>query len=168
MVQTHDQLARAELNPVQTLLEITGAYALPRCLHVVADLGVADVLDETPCTATDLADAVKADPDALGRVLRPSMTSEVMIAAEIQLSGVTTQPTRGCPRSSPETGTARAVRSATRRQVHASDVLVAAAALPIQARAHIQAEKRLYDELAKLSRRLAELEEHQERQSGSS
>jgi hypothetical protein len=43
MVQTQDELVTAELKPVQTLLEITGAYALPRCLHVVADLGVADV-----------------------------------------------------------------------------------------------------------------------------
>jgi hypothetical protein len=70
MVQTQDQLASAELNPVRTLLEITGGYALPRCLHVVAELGVADVLDEAPCTAEELARSVSADPDALGRVLR--------------------------------------------------------------------------------------------------
>ncbi len=70
MVQTQDQLTSTELNPVRTLLEITGGYALPRCLHVIAELGVADVLDETPCTAAELARAVSADPDALGRVLR--------------------------------------------------------------------------------------------------
>jgi hypothetical protein len=51
-------------------LDLAGAYALPRCLHVVADLGVADVLDETPRTAAELAQTAKADPDALGRVLR--------------------------------------------------------------------------------------------------
>src|SRR5204862_5284029 len=51
-------------------LDLAGAYALPRCLHVVADLGVADALGETPRTAADLAAAVSADPDALGRVLR--------------------------------------------------------------------------------------------------
>jgi hypothetical protein len=70
MVQIHEELAQAEVNPVQTVLNLAGAYALPRCLHVVADLGVADVLDETPRTAADLAGAVKADPDALSRVLR--------------------------------------------------------------------------------------------------
>src|ERR1700730_18563608 len=70
MVQIDEKLAPAEVNPVQTVLDLAGAYALPRCLHVVADLGVADVLDDTPRTAVDLAEAVKADPDALGRVLR--------------------------------------------------------------------------------------------------
>jgi O-methyltransferase domain len=53
-----------------TLLDIAGGYPLSRCLHVVADLGVADALDETPSTAADLAAAVGAHPDALGRVLR--------------------------------------------------------------------------------------------------
>ena len=37
---------------------------------MVADLGVADALDETPRTAADLAASVGAHPDALGRVLR--------------------------------------------------------------------------------------------------
>lgn len=57
-------------NPVHTLLEISGGYCLARCLHVVADLGVADVLDETPRSPADLAAGVGADPDALSRVLR--------------------------------------------------------------------------------------------------
>jgi hypothetical protein len=70
MVQIHEELGQAEVNPVLTVLDLAGAYALPRCLHVVADLGVADVLDDTPRTAADIAEAVKADPDALGRVLR--------------------------------------------------------------------------------------------------
>lgn len=60
-----------EPNPVSTLLQIAGGYCLSRCLHVVADLGVADVLDEgTSQPAADLAKAVGAHPDALGRVLR--------------------------------------------------------------------------------------------------
>src|ERR1700730_10786939 len=70
MVQIDEKLAPAEVNPVQADLDLAGAYALPRCLHVVSDLGVADALDEAPRTAADLATAVKADPDALGRVLR--------------------------------------------------------------------------------------------------
>ncbi|MGH2618792.1 MAG: methyltransferase family protein [Thermomicrobiales bacterium] len=59
-----------EPNPFYTLIQIAGGYCLPRCLHVVADLGVADVLDETPRTAADLAASVGAHPDALGRVMR--------------------------------------------------------------------------------------------------
>jgi hypothetical protein len=82
MVQTQDQLARTELNPVQTLLEITGAYALPRCLHVIADLGVADVLDETPRTPAELAAAVGAHPDALGRILSLLSAYDVFMVRE--------------------------------------------------------------------------------------
>jgi len=59
-----------ELNPFSTLQLIAGGYCLPRCLHVVADLGVADALAEVPLSAADLAEAVGAHPDALGRVLR--------------------------------------------------------------------------------------------------
>ena len=57
-------------DPVSTVLQIAGGHCLPRCLHVIADLGVADALDETPRTAAHLAASVGAQPDALGRVLR--------------------------------------------------------------------------------------------------
>ena len=57
-------------NPFDTLLQIAGGYCLSRSLHVVADLGVADALDETPRSAAELAASVGAHPDALGRVLR--------------------------------------------------------------------------------------------------
>ena len=59
-----------EPNPFETLTHMAGGYCLPRCLHVVADLGVADVLDDTSRTAAELAAEVTAHPDALGRVLR--------------------------------------------------------------------------------------------------
>ncbi len=59
-----------ETNPFAALQQIAGGYALARCLHVVADLGVADVLDGAPRTAADLASDVGAHADALGRVLR--------------------------------------------------------------------------------------------------
>lgn len=59
-----------EPNPFATLQQMAGGYCLPRCLHVVADLGVADALDDAPQTAAHLAAAVGADEDALGRVLR--------------------------------------------------------------------------------------------------
>lgn len=57
-------------NPFDTLQQIAGGYCVARCLHVVADLDVADCLDASPRTARELAGDVGADPDALGRVLR--------------------------------------------------------------------------------------------------
>ena len=57
-------------NPVLSILQIAGGYCLSRCLHVVADLGVADALDDTPRTAADLAVEVGAHPDSLDRALR--------------------------------------------------------------------------------------------------
>src|SRR5262245_6981945 len=35
-------------NPFDTLMTMAGGACLPRCLHVVADLGVADALDDEP------------------------------------------------------------------------------------------------------------------------
>ena len=69
-ITENGQIAVVEPNPVQTVLKVSGGYVLPRCLHVVADLGVADILDETPRTAPELAADIGAHPDALGRVLR--------------------------------------------------------------------------------------------------
>ena len=63
-------MVETETNPFATLTQIAGGYCLPRSLHAVADLGVADALDEESRTADDLAAAVGAHPDALGRVLR--------------------------------------------------------------------------------------------------
>ena len=57
-------------NPVETLLQLAAGYYLPRCLHAVANLGVADVLDNTPQPVAALAQATGADPAALDRVLR--------------------------------------------------------------------------------------------------
>ncbi|HEU5101900.1 MAG TPA: methyltransferase [Roseiflexaceae bacterium] len=59
-----------EPNPFTTVLQIAGGYCLPRCLHIVADLGVADALDDAPRTAAEIAESVGAHPDALGRALR--------------------------------------------------------------------------------------------------
>jgi hypothetical protein len=59
-----------EPDPFNTVIQMAGGYCVPRCLHVVAELGVADALDETPRTAADLAASVGAHPDALGRVMR--------------------------------------------------------------------------------------------------
>lgn len=60
----------SEPNPFEALRQIAGGYCLSRALHVVANLAVADTLDETPRTAAELATSVGAHPEALGRVLR--------------------------------------------------------------------------------------------------
>jgi hypothetical protein len=59
-----------EINPFETLRQISGGYCLARAVHVLAELNVADALGETPQSAVELAEAVGANPDALFRVLR--------------------------------------------------------------------------------------------------
>jgi hypothetical protein len=57
-------------NPANTLLELSMVYAVPRCLYAIADIGVADALDDTPRTAAELAASTGSDANALGRALR--------------------------------------------------------------------------------------------------
>jgi O-methyltransferase len=67
---TLPQEAKTETNPFQTLIMIAGGVCLPRSLHAVAELGVADGLDDEPKTVAQLAAAAGAHPDSLNRVLR--------------------------------------------------------------------------------------------------
>ena len=67
-IQTRE--TNEETESVMRLVEISAGYWLPRVLHVVADLGVADALDEEPRSAGYLARQVGTDADALDRVLR--------------------------------------------------------------------------------------------------
>ena len=62
--------AMADCGPLAMLQQMAGGYCVARCLHVVAELGVADALGEQPTDAGTLATAVGAHRDALGRVLR--------------------------------------------------------------------------------------------------
>ena len=64
------QETNAGTESVLKLIEISAGYWLPRALHVVADLGVADALDDEPRSAAYLAGQVGSDVDALDRVLR--------------------------------------------------------------------------------------------------
>src|SRR3954471_8849664 len=57
-------------NPVDALLQLSAGYYVSRALHGVADLGVADVLGDTPQSTASLAAATSASPGALDRVLR--------------------------------------------------------------------------------------------------
>jgi hypothetical protein len=57
-------------SPADTLMEISMGFTLPRTLHVVAELGVADALGETPLSADALAAATGTNAEALNRALR--------------------------------------------------------------------------------------------------
>jgi O-methyltransferase domain len=59
-----------DIASVMRLIEISTGYWLPRVLHIVADLGVADALDDEPRSAAFLAREIGADSDALDRALR--------------------------------------------------------------------------------------------------
>ena len=58
------------INPVDALLQLSAGYYVSRALHAVADLGVADALDDIPQPAAALAAATGADAGVLDRVLR--------------------------------------------------------------------------------------------------
>lgn len=60
----------ASPDPAQSILSLSTAYWASRCLHLVAELGVADVLADEPQTAATLASALGVKADPLGRVLR--------------------------------------------------------------------------------------------------
>lgn len=51
------------------ILQTTGGYCVARSLHVAADLGVADYVDDAPVTMADVATRLDVDADALGRIL---------------------------------------------------------------------------------------------------
>jgi hypothetical protein len=56
--------------PSATIFTLANAFTVARCLHVVADAGVADVLDDQPATAAELAAATGLNADAVNRMLR--------------------------------------------------------------------------------------------------
>ncbi len=67
-------LARAimppPLQPHETIWTLTNAVVPSTCLHVVAELGVADFITDEPADESELASRCGVDADALGRVLR--------------------------------------------------------------------------------------------------
>ena len=58
------------MEPHELILSVTNAGVAARCLQVVAELGVADHIDDRPVPAKELARLCAADPDGLDRVLR--------------------------------------------------------------------------------------------------
>lgn len=59
-----------DLPAEQLVWTLTNMHAVARCLHVVADSGVADALDGQPRPAAELAARTGLDADALHRILR--------------------------------------------------------------------------------------------------
>ena len=57
-------------NPVDDLLRISMSHGLPRSLHAVAELGVADALGDSPRSAEELARDTGTNAGALARTLR--------------------------------------------------------------------------------------------------
>ena len=57
-------------NPSVELMRLVNGYQVSQAIHVVATLGIADLLMEGPRTSDDLAAAAGAHPRALYRVLR--------------------------------------------------------------------------------------------------
>ncbi len=60
----------AQPPPIGFVRDLINSHALARCLHVVAELGVADALQDAPATAAQLASRTGANADALNRILR--------------------------------------------------------------------------------------------------
>lgn len=56
--------------PHEIVWDLTNAVVASRCLHVAAELGVADHIGDEPVPVEELASRCDADPDALDRVLR--------------------------------------------------------------------------------------------------
>lgn len=66
----HGPILKAGLPPHELLWDLATAAALSRCLHAVAQHGVADALDPQGGTVDQLAAQLSLDADALARVLR--------------------------------------------------------------------------------------------------
>lgn len=55
--------------PHELVWSLATAGFAARCVHVIADLGVADRIDDSPASADELASACGVDADALGRIM---------------------------------------------------------------------------------------------------
>jgi C-methyltransferase len=60
----------SEPQPHEIIWNLTTAYVSSRCLHVVAELGVADQIADEPLTSAELAARCDVNPAALDRVLQ--------------------------------------------------------------------------------------------------
>ena len=59
-----------ELQPAEMVWGLICTHTLARCMHVIAEFGVADALENRASSAAELAAATGLNADALGRMLR--------------------------------------------------------------------------------------------------
>ncbi len=57
------------LQPHETIWTLTNAVIPSTCLHVIAELGIADYIGDAPAAESELASRCGVDADALGRIL---------------------------------------------------------------------------------------------------
>lgn len=67
--------------PAEIVWNLVNAHAQARCMHMVAEFGVADALGEAPTAAAELADRTGMDADALDRILRLLAAHDVFAIA---------------------------------------------------------------------------------------
>jgi hypothetical protein len=58
-----------DLDPITQIQLMSGGYFVSRCLQVVADLGIADLISDVPISASELARSTGSHQDALASVL---------------------------------------------------------------------------------------------------
>jgi hypothetical protein len=63
-------MTAGELSPRDTLLRMTNAYQVSQAIHVAAILGIADLLEDGPRSADDLAEDTGTHAPTLYRLLR--------------------------------------------------------------------------------------------------
>lgn len=60
----------SDQNPFSCIQELSAGYFASRCLHVAAELGIADAVGDEPVRIEALAAATSSNPDALSRIIR--------------------------------------------------------------------------------------------------
>jgi hypothetical protein len=65
-----DGASYAAPDPADILMQIASGSLLPRCLHVVAELGIADEIEDRPRSVAEVAANAGVHADALARTLR--------------------------------------------------------------------------------------------------
>jgi hypothetical protein len=79
-------MTQRETHPAETILLLSTAYWASRCLHAVAERGIADHLGATPASAEELAAKTGTNADALHRVLRALVNHGVFELADGRFS----------------------------------------------------------------------------------
>src|SRR4030095_16631310 len=82
IIREHVYSPSTMTNPADDLLRISMSHGLPRCLHAVAELGVADALGESPRSVEELARDTGTDAGALARTLRVLSTEGIFEARD--------------------------------------------------------------------------------------